>query len=173
MIRLSNLLNEDAYNKYKIFIDMDGVICDFDKKFAEESEENMISSTYEKKYGKEKFWAVINKTGKMFWATMDWTQDGKTLWRYIKKYSPAILSSAGTEPENKVGKKIWIKQQLGTVKNINLVTSASIKKNFATPDAILIDDYKRNIDQWNAAGGIGILYKNAASVIAQLKKLGL
>ena len=37
---------------------------------------------------------------------------------------------------------------------------------------ILIDDWKKNIVEWEAAGGIGILHKSASATIAQLKKLG-
>ena len=47
------------------------------------------------------------------------------------------------------------------------------KKNYANANSILIDDMQKNIDQWRAAGGIGILHTSAASTIEQLKKLGL
>ena len=40
-------------------------------------------------------------------------------------------------------------------------------------NAILIDDFASNIKRWEAAGGIGILHKNANDTIQQLKKLGL
>jgi hypothetical protein len=37
---------------------------------------------------------------------------------------------------------------------------------------ILIDDWSKNIKEWEAAGGIAIKHKNAAETIAALKKLG-
>ena len=46
-------------------------------------------------------------------------------------------------------------------------------KNYAAPNHILIDDRESNIDQWRAAGGIGILHTSASNTIQQLKKLGL
>ena len=38
---------------------------------------------------------------------------------------------------------------------------------------ILVDDRASTIDNWNNAGGTGILYKNSSQVISDLKKLGL
>jgi len=38
--------------------------------------------------------------------------------------------------------------------------------------AILIDDYPKNVDQFKAAGGIGILHTSASNTISQLKRLG-
>ena len=38
--------------------------------------------------------------------------------------------------------------------------------------AILIDDYPKNVDQFKAAGGIGILHISASNTISQLKRLG-
>lgn len=35
---------------------------------------------------------------------------------------------------------------------------------------VLIDDMKINIDQWNAAGGTGILYKSAAQAIKEMRE---
>ena len=37
---------------------------------------------------------------------------------------------------------------------------------------ILIDDYMKNIREWEAAGGIGILHTDASSTINDLKKVG-
>ena len=38
--------------------------------------------------------------------------------------------------------------------------------------AILIDDFPRNVDQFKAAGGIGIYHTNTAKTIKELKRLG-
>ena len=37
---------------------------------------------------------------------------------------------------------------------------------------LLIDDLPKNIAEWKAAGGTGILHKSVGQTIAQLKKLG-
>ena len=38
--------------------------------------------------------------------------------------------------------------------------------------AILIDDFKNNVDEFKAAGGIGIHHTNTAKTISELKRLG-
>ena len=38
--------------------------------------------------------------------------------------------------------------------------------------AILIDDYPKNVTQFRAAGGIGILHTDTTSTINRLKRLG-
>ena len=58
--------------------------------------------------------------------------------------------------------------------NINLVFR-SYKQKFATTDEkpnILIDDYGKNIQEWEAKGGIGILHTDVGKTINELKRLG-
>jgi hypothetical protein len=51
----------------------------------------------------------------------------------------------------------------------NFVPGKSLKYKYATPDSIIIDDTKSVIDDWNKAGGIGILHRDTVSTIAMLK----
>jgi len=49
------------------------------------------------------------------------------------------------------------------------------KQNYAKvagQPAILIDDYKKNTDQFTAKGGIGIHHTSTSNTIRELKKLG-
>jgi len=48
----------------------------------------------------------------------------------------------------------------------------AMKSDMGRRPAILIDDFPRNIDQFKAAGGIGILHTNTVKTIKELKKLG-
>ena len=43
------------------------------------------------------------------------------------------------------------------------------KKDYANKDAILIDDRKKNIQEWETSGGTGVLHVNVNSTIKQLK----
>jgi hypothetical protein len=61
---------------------------------------------------------------------------------------------------------------------INIVRRRE-KKDFAMKGsdvgkkpAILIDDYPKNVTQFRAAGGIGILHTSTSSTINRLKKIG-
>ena len=155
---------------YKIYSDMDGVLVDFNERFKRFSD-GIPPIEYEQKFGKEKFWELIDGTGVRFWVGMDWMSDGKQLWNYIKKYEPILLSSPSRSNYSRMGKRIWRKRNLPSTKLI--LAQAANKQNYADPDSILIDDRESNIDQWIKAGGIGILHTNTASTINKLKELGL
>jgi hypothetical protein len=163
---------EPEVQQYKIFCDMDGVLTDFDKQFKDLNPEHLSSSQYQTKYGKEKFWNFIDKENKLkFWTTMEWMPDGKQLWDYIKKYSPTILSAPSMDPSSRLGKRIWLKNNIPGAK---LILAASEKKqNYSNKDSILIDDRHNNIEQWRSQGGIGILHTNTQDTIKRLQAYGL
>ena len=171
-LELARGLEEELDKKeYTIYSDMDGVLVDFDERFKRFSG-GISPKDYEDKYGKDKFWDLIDKeTGVRFWVGMPWMSDGKQLWDYIKTYNPTLLSSPSRSNSSRMGKRIWRKRNLPSTKLV--LAQASKKQNYANPDSILIDDRASNVDQWVKAGGIGILHINTASTINKLKELGL
>jgi hypothetical protein len=149
-----------------IYCDMDGVLVDFEKGYKDLTTEDASYKT-----DPNKFWAPITKAGASFWIKLEWMPDGHELWDYIEKYNPTLLSAPSREESSRIGKHIWVKRNLPGIKL--LLKSAERKQEYATPNAILIDDRKDNIDRWNAAGGIGIHHTSAAKTIEALEKLGL
>ena len=156
--------------KYKIFSDMDGVLTDFDASFKKASD-GVAPRDYEKKFGKDKFWELIDGGGVGYWVGMPYMPDGETYWNYIKDYDVELLSSPSRSNTSRLGKRLWVRNNMPGVKLT--LAQAYLKKNYAAPNHILIDDRESNIDQWRAAGGIGILHTSASDTIRQLKKLGL
>ena len=156
--------------KYKIFSDMDGVLTDFDESFKKASD-GIAPRDYEKKFGKDKFWELIDGGGVGYWVGMPYMPDGETYWNYIKDYDVELLSSPSRSNTSRLGKRLWVRNNMPGVKLT--LAQAYLKKNYAAPNHILIDDRESNIDQWRAAGGIGILHTSASDTIRQLKKLGL
>jgi len=58
--------------------------------------------------------------------------------------------------------------------NINLVKRED-KQKFATTNGepnVLIDDFKKNIVEWESKGGIGVHHTEVGKTIAELKRLG-
>jgi len=160
--------------KARIYCDMDGVLCDF----AKGVEKVIGKSISQWSYGsKSEKWDKIKATPK-FWHTLPWENGGKQLWSFISKYKPHILSAYVEEsfdPNCIPGKSHWARTNLGLAPgNINLVKRVQ-KQNYAKvagQPAILIDDYKKNTDQFTAKGGIGIHHTSTTNTIRQLKKLG-
>jgi hypothetical protein len=165
-MELARLREEET--EYTIYCDMDSVLVDFDRGYQELTG---MTSQQADANGVEAFWDPISKAGAKFWITLQWMPDGKQLWDYIKKYNPILLSAPSREESSKLGKRVWVKRELPGVKLI--LKYASQKQQYASPTSILIDDREKNIDQWEAAGGIGILHTSTANTIEQLKQLGL
>lgn len=165
-MELARLREEET--EYTIYCDMDSVLVDFDRGYQELTG---MTSQQADANGVEAFWEPLTKAGAKFWITLQWMPDGKQLWDYIKKYNPILLSAPSREESSKLGKRVWVKRELPGVKLI--LKYASQKQEYASPTSILIDDRQKNIDQWEAAGGIGILHTSTANTIEQLKQLGL
>ena len=148
---------------------MDGVLVDFDKGFMKLSKGKHPDSLK-----RNIFWAMFYSLTKgrerEYWSELPWMKDGKTLWSYISKYNPEILT-APPSTAAQVGKKEWVSNNLGGAK-VNF-KQARDKHHFVEPNAILIDDKESTIDKWNEKGGIGIHHTSASNTIQKLKELGL
>lgn len=161
----------------RIFCDLDGVLVDF-VKLAKQwvpGWEDDASPTRNKRLDRE-LWGRVGgraKKGIPFWGQMDPMPDAHELWSYVAKYSPEILSAKGVVGNPEQEKREWVAKHLGPNVKVNLVTKAADKAQFATPGAILIDDKRKALDPWIAAGGVGVLHTSAANTIRQLKELGL
>ena len=115
--------------------------------------------------------------GTEFWAKAGWESGGKQLWKYIKSEKPEILSACPSicNKDRKVikGKTLWCQDNLGIPKNRVNIVQRREKQNFAGKDKILIDDREKNIKEWEAAGGTGVLHFNTNNTIKILKGLGV
>ena len=157
---------------YKIYCDMDGVLTDFEKRFDHFS--GMHPQEYEKKFGIEQFWHLIDtKIGVRFWVGMDWMPEGKRLWDFISPYKPDLLTSPSRHNSSRLGKQLWAKNNLSPKPKVILAYSQD-KQRYSNENSILIDDKKSNINEWAAKGGIAIRCKNGNvdHVIEKLQELG-
>jgi len=156
-------------SQYKIYCDMDGVLCDFDKRFKQFT--TFPPRDYEQKFGKDAFWNEVDKEGVKFWVGIPWMPNGKQLWDYIKPHNPILLSAPSRSNESRLGKRLWVRNNIPGTKLI--LTSRDTKQNYCKPNTILIDDRPDTISEWNAKGGIGILFISTEQTINDLKKYGL
>ena len=170
-------LNEDE-GEYYIYLDMDGVVADFDKRFEDLS--GMMPQEYVDKNGLEEFWDLIDEKHKVaFWRGIELMPGAEKLVSYVSKHPFEMLTAPSIKKQSIIGKGLWIKDKVGTLYSTKpKVTYRSAKqKHTVKPNLtkfdILIDDKGSTIDRWNAAGGTAILYQSADQVINDLKELGL
>jgi hypothetical protein len=154
-----------------IYLDMDGVIADFSKRYKELY--RMEPREAEKKKEFDKFFNEFIATGQF--AKLDLmpgSMDGLTFLRKHLTVPTQILSSTANEARYEDisnQKLIWL-QTHGITFSANFVPGKRHKYKFAGPDKIIIDDTQSVIDQWKAAGGIGILHKDWPSTLAILRQ---
>ena len=99
----------------------------------------------------------------------------KHLWTVVKNHDTKLLSAYATwdEKNSKRGKVIWAARYLKIPESQIILVEREEKVKYANPRSILIDDYDKNITEWEAKGGIGILYKSSDQVISKLAKYGI
>ena len=166
LIELTEASNADLP---EIYCDLDEVLVDFRRGADAAVGGNFV------KMDKDERWNKVNQT-KGFWANLGWKPNAKRLHDFIIKYNPHVLSAyTGRDPTSKIGKMKWLKKNANFKRgNIHLVLRSQ-KKDFATMDEkpnILIDDYDKNIREWEAKGGIGIHHTDVGKTISELKRLG-
>lgn len=156
----------------QIYCDMDQVLVNF-MGGANKALKSMGMKSFPEEE-KDAKWEALCQVPK-FWENLDPMPGGLQLWRYIRQYDPIILSTPSKRMDTCKPEKIeWIKKNLGNVQKILLVPRDQ-KQNYAMTDNrpnLLIDDYEKNIKEWEAKGGMGVRHINTLSTISQLKKLG-
>ena len=152
---------------YTIYVDLDGVLCDFKGQFIKLTNQDPQKVENE---SKTKFWKIVKNLGVPFWSTMPWVKGSKKMWKFLKDNfkDVQVLSALSKEKESKIGKRKWIERELKNTK-YSLVYLSKNKQNYSGKNKILIDDRKDNIEQWKVAGGIGVLFKTPEQVISELR----
>ena len=139
-------------NQIRIFLDLDGVMADFDR-HANEQEKRHDNGDMK--------WDELDH---QWWVTMPACEGAKDFYDAVRKMSIVkFLTAPSLDVDSFSGKAGWIQKFLPergkfALKDL-ILCSAGDKHCFAKPHHILIDDRIKNIEEWNAAGGIGIHHK--------------
>jgi hypothetical protein len=153
---------------------MDGVLCNFESRYIELFNESPGSMRDRKEWSVN--WTKFIKTEQF--KTLDWFPGAHDLLTYIKwcenqGMNIEMLSSSGglkyhTEvTEQKIH---WLCDK-GITYKANIVPGKKLKTVYANPESVLIDDTSSIIDDFNAAGGYGILHKEVGETLTILRGL--
>lgn len=153
----------------KIYLDMDGVIADFDKRYKARYKMEPKEAEEHKEF--DKFFTQFINDGEF--ATLDLMPDAMELINYLRslKVPTEILSSSASEkrdPQIRPQKMEWLKKNNIEFPAI-IVPGKRHKKDYSNKNTLLIDDTPVNIDQWRREGGVGILHTDAQTTINILK----
>jgi hypothetical protein len=157
----------------QLYLDMDGVLADFDKQrdkyFPHFKGRGQDETTAEEN---EHFWKTVDEKFPNWFGDLEPMPDFKELWSYCNPLKPIILTALPRTNTFEVirQKQYWIREHCGTWVPI-IACLRRHKADYANSDAVLVDDAVVNITKFNKAGGTGILHFNARDTIAALKSV--
>jgi len=152
-----------------IYLDMDGVIADFEKRYKELFHMEPREAEKQEKF-RPFFAEFIRNQNFASLEPMEHAMEGINFLKKLHVPTQILSSTANEKYYDDISKQkmIWL-QKYGITFNPIFVPGKRLKQQYAAPDKILIDDTEINIKQWNEAGGIGILHKDWETTIAILK----
>lgn len=156
----------------RIFVDMDGVLADFNtgvETLTGREFPNTDAGHNDYDERKEEL------TNKRLFRNLPPMPDMYDLIAYIRHTGLPweILTAAGVINRELVvfDKNEWIREYVSPSVVVTCTMTGSQKGMFAIKGSVLIDDRQKNLDAWEAHGGIGILHTSAEDTINQLKEL--
>lgn len=158
-----------------VYIDMDGVLSDFDTYNREKIDKNFD------KLPPRVFWGKMGKMikeGTFSFAEFPIYPYAKAFINWIDKSTVdfRILSSTGISNHKVIAeqKRAWLKEHFGVEVAMRaiFVDRSSKKARYATMNSILIDDRAKSLDPWEKAGGKGIQF-DMNNISEAMFRLGL
>ena len=147
----------------EIYVDMDGVLADFFGEWAK-----VMKVDHYSKIDNVDINDALQKIRDTddFWLNLPLLPQAKQLLELIKKIkgSYSICSSPlADDPRSEPHKREWIKKNLSFFPPKNIIITSNKPKYATQSDGtpnILIDDFGKNVNAWEAAGGEGFKYKD-------------
>lgn len=155
-----------------IYLDMDGVICNFIGRYEELFEMGPDEARDRKEFSSQ--WAKFVTTEQF--KTLDWWPGGQRLLHFIstiKNVNVEMLTSSGGAKFHDLvteQKLFWLKSNNINYK-ANVVPGRKLKAQYADSTTLLIDDTPDVIEGFVDAGGHGILHKDVDDTIKKIQSL--
>lgn len=161
----------------KIYFDMDGVLADFNRGIKELCGLEPVDQAKKKPAQDDEMFAAMRAVSH-FYDQLKPIPDVLELFETIyQKYGDKCEILSGI-PKPKRGienaaedKQFWAHRLLADDLKVNIVYREEKKDYCKGPDFILIDDYQKNIKEWEDMGGTGVWFDNIENVYKQLRKL--
>lgn len=146
----------------RLFLDLDGVMADFDGSFkATWPDEPLYPVGTGDSISKKRMWQLIYSVPDFF-ATLPVMPGALDFFHEIRYLKPIILTSCPASNYEGVAqqKHYWVRKHLGDEVLVLPVYESKSKPVFLQHHGdVLIDDWGKNINAWNDAGGIGLKFE--------------
>jgi 5'(3')-deoxyribonucleotidase len=107
------------------------------------------------------FWAPIASNSLEFWEGIDKTPEADEIVKLaVLEFgidNVCILTAPSKDPGSIPGKRAWMARHYPGFEKKMIFATASAKKFCSAPGKYLIDDKDSNVDEFDEAGGVGIL----------------
>jgi len=171
----------------RLFLDVDGVLCDWNKGCHLLHGLPYKDGVWPYKLGPEG-WHFYKELGmtvlqlfkgmdREFWKNLDWCSDGKKILRIceakVGRENICLLTDPWKGDGATDGRIDWIKQEMPYYWDHGQYLIGPCKKACAHQDAILVDDYEKNIIDWQGKDGIGLLVPRAYNSEYKIKHVAI
>lgn len=153
----------------QLFVDMDGVLADFDAGY--EREFGIVPC----KIADNVDWKTIRER-EGFYTDLPLMEDVVALWRVIGKHNPIVLTGVPSHqvPEAEENKRSWFDNHRDLFGDVKVICCPSkLKYKHCVPGDVIIDDWEKHRQLWEDAGGIWVTHLNAQNTIVRLGALGI
>lgn len=155
-------------DRNQCFIDVDGVVADFDARATEIMGCN--PREWEAKNGTKNFWDKLYETPNFF-LDLEPMKDAYVLYDAVKHLDPIFLTGC---PRGYWAVPQKLKWRDKYFKDVPMICTESVnKKVHCRPGDVLVDDWHKHAHLWEAKGGHFVLHTSALDSIEKLKVLGV
>jgi 5'(3')-deoxyribonucleotidase len=154
-------------NIRRLFIDLDGVLADFDSHYHE------CFGVRLDRNGSEPpdLWQNVRARGDWF-RSLPVMPDARVLWEAVAYLRPTILTGLSAEkyPAGEAEKRAWVAEHFGADVPVIVCRSRHKAKHGQSGD-VLVDDWKKYRHLWEEMGGVFVLHTSAATSVEALEPL--
>lgn len=150
----------------QIFVDMDGVLADFDLGHE------IVFGVRADKLADNVDWRKV-RASPDFYLNLPPMADMLELWSHVERYEPIVLTGVpASVAEAPANKRAWVRKHLGDHVEVRCCRSKDKCLHGSAGD-VLIDDWEKYRHLWLAKGGRWVTHRSAAESIRELVALGI
>lgn len=164
-------------NLLHIYFDMDGVLADFDRGVRELCHREPLDQSTSTEADNDALWAAVRQVPH-FYGQLEPIPGSlemlRTLYEEIGDRCqiltgiPKPRRSIEHAGEDKVA---WIHRLVSEDMQVHIVYREEKRQYCTGPQDILVDDYDKNIREWQAAGGTGILFRDPEQAMQEIRDI--